>query len=137
MFKPSIDWSNQLALSAWWIICAWAISAAVALLTGLLLIRSTNWGRRFWYISGDYFTGKASVRVWVVLALLLVSVVVSVRMAVLLSYYNNDLYSALQVAFQGVSAHNPAQVYKASGSLSSPSACWRRSPLPGSSSTPI
>ena len=27
----------------------------------------------------------------------------------LLSYYNNDLYSALQVAFQGAGAHNAAQ----------------------------
>ena len=109
MFKPSINWGDQLVASGWWILCTWAISAMSALLLGFLLIRSTSWGRRFWRITGEYFTGAASLRVWGVLAVLLLSVVTSVRIAVLLSYYNNDLYSALQVAFQGASAHNAAQ----------------------------
>jgi putative ATP-binding cassette transporter len=109
LFRPSIDWDNQLVASGRWILCTWAISAACVLLLGALLIRSTTWGRRFWRISGAYFTGAESPRVWGVLAVLLLSVVVSVRLAVLMSYYNNDLYSALQVAFQGASAHNAAQ----------------------------
>jgi vitamin B12/bleomycin/antimicrobial peptide transport system ATP-binding/permease protein len=109
VFKPSIDWGNQLVASGWWVLCAWTISAACVLLLGVLLTRFTTWGRRFWRISGAYFTGTASLRVWGVLAVLLLSVVVSVRLAVLLSYYNNDLYSALQMAFQGASAHNPLQ----------------------------
>jgi putative ATP-binding cassette transporter len=109
LFKPSIDWGNQLVASGWWILCTWVISAMCALLLGVVLTRSTTWGRRFWRISGAYFTGAQSVQVWGVLAVLLLSVVVSVRLAVLLSYYNNDLYSALQVAFQGASGHNPAQ----------------------------
>jgi putative ATP-binding cassette transporter len=39
--------------------------------------------------------------VWLVLAVLLASAVVSVRVSVLISYYANDLFSALQVAFEG------------------------------------
>lgn len=108
-FKPSIDWGNQLVVSAWWILEAWAISAACVLTVAVLLIRYTTWARRFWRVTGGYFTGRASLPVWTVLAVLLLSVILEVRIAVLLSYYNNDLYSALQIAFQGVGAHNAAQ----------------------------
>ena len=38
---------------------------------------------------------------WGLLAILLMSVIVSVRIEVLLSYYTNDLFTALQTAFQG------------------------------------
>ena len=46
---------------------------------------------------------------WATLAVLLLSVILEVRIAVLLSYYNNDLFSALQVAFHGAGANNAAQ----------------------------
>jgi vitamin B12/bleomycin/antimicrobial peptide transport system ATP-binding/permease protein len=108
-FRPSIDWGNELVASVLWIVSAWAISAACVLVIAVLLIRYSTWGQRFWRITGDYFSGTASVPVWGIVAVLLLSVIVSVRIAVLLSYYNNDLYSALQVAFQGAGAHNAAQ----------------------------
>ena len=62
--------------------------------------RFTEWGRQFWRVTGDYFTGRQSVTVWALLALLLLSVIVSVRINVLLTYYVNDLFTAVQVAFQ-------------------------------------
>jgi putative ATP-binding cassette transporter len=108
-FKPSIDWGNQLVVSSWWILQAWAISAVCVLGIGYLMIRYTVWAKRFWRVTGEYFSGRASVPVWGTLAILLLSVILEVRIAVLLSYYNNDLFSALQVAFQGVGAHNAAQ----------------------------
>lgn len=108
-FKPSIDWGNQVVVSAWWILEAWVISAACVLVIAALLIRYTTWAKRFWSITGAYFTGKASLPVWATLAVLLLSVIFEVRISVLLSYYNNDLFSALQMAFQGVGAHNSAQ----------------------------
>ena len=108
-FKPSIDWGNQLVASTRWILEAWTISAICALAIAFLLIRHSTWAKRFWRVTGDYFTGRASLPVWTVLAVLLLSVIVEVRIAVLLSYYNNDLYSALQVAFQGAGARNAAQ----------------------------
>ena len=64
------------------------------------------WGRQFWRISGDYFKGPESVPVWGLFAVLLLSVIVSVRIQVLLSYYFNDVYSALQTALQGLGAGN-------------------------------
>jgi putative ATP-binding cassette transporter len=105
MFRPSIDWHHELNHSAVWILSAWTITAACVLLIAGLLVRFGSWGRQFWAITGDYFTGTASVRVWGVVALLLLSVMVEVRIDVLMSYYSNDLYSALQVAFQGAGAH--------------------------------
>jgi vitamin B12/bleomycin/antimicrobial peptide transport system ATP-binding/permease protein len=108
-FKPAIDWGNELVTSTWWVLEAWAISAACVLAIAVVLIRYTTWARRFWSVTGDYFTGTASLAVWSTLAVLLLSVVLEVRIAVLLSYYNNDLFSALQVAFQGAGAHNAAQ----------------------------
>jgi vitamin B12/bleomycin/antimicrobial peptide transport system ATP-binding/permease protein len=108
-FRPSIDWGNELVASLMWIVSAWAISAGCVLVIAYLLIRYTTWARRFWRITGGYFTGSASVPGWGLLAVLLLSVIASVRIEVLMSYYNNDLYSALQVAFQGTGAHNAAQ----------------------------
>ena len=104
VFRPSIDWGNELVASLLWILRAWAISAGCVGAIGVLVIRFTTWGQRFWRITGGYFTGAASARVWGVLAVLLLSVIVEVRLEVLLSYYNNDLYSALQVALQGTGA---------------------------------
>lgn len=109
MFKTSINWGNQLAESAWWVIEAWAISAACVLVLALLLIRRVGWAKRFWRVTGDYFTGADSWPVWGMLGVLLLSVILEVRIAVLLSYYNNDLFSALQVAFHGAGAHNAAE----------------------------
>ena len=109
IFRPSINWDNELGASLLWILTTWAISAACVLAIGVSVIRFTTWGQRFWRITGGYFTGTASARVWGTLAVLLMSVIVEVRVQVLLSYYHNDLYSALQVAIQGVGAHNAAQ----------------------------
>ena len=108
-FRPSIDWGNELAASALWIFNAWALSAVCVLLVAVLVIRYSTFGRRFWRITGGYFTGTASVVVWGTLSVLLLSVIVEVRLEVLLSYYNNDLYSALQVAFQRAGARNAPQ----------------------------
>src|ERR1700733_1486649 len=78
-FTPSIDWGNQLAASTWWVLEAWALSAVCVLVTVVLLIRYTTWARRFWRVTGEYFTGTASLPVWSILAVLLLSVILEVR----------------------------------------------------------
>jgi vitamin B12/bleomycin/antimicrobial peptide transport system ATP-binding/permease protein len=107
-FTPSIDWGNELAASLLWTVKAWAICAVCVWVIAALLIRHVTWGRQFWRISGDYFKGTASAPVWGLIAVLLLSVVVSVRLDVLFSYYHNDLYSALQTAFEGGGSGNQA-----------------------------
>lgn len=107
-FSPSIDWASEWWQSLKFVALAWTISAACVLLICFLLGTFTVWGRQFWRITGAYFTGRDSLPVWGLFAVLLLSVVASVRLNVLLSYYSNDLYSALQAAFQGAASGNTA-----------------------------
>lgn len=100
-FRSSVDWSHEVVNSALWVAKAFGMSALGVLIVLLLVARFTEWGRQFWRITGGYFVGRASVPVWLVSGALLLSVVIAVRVNVLLSYYANDLFSALQVAFQG------------------------------------
>lgn len=100
-FAPSVDWSHELFTSTVWVLTAFGIAALCLLVVLYLLGRFTLWGRQFWRITGAYFVGRSSAPVWLVLAVLLLSAVVSVRISVLLSYYSNDLFTALQVAFEG------------------------------------
>jgi vitamin B12/bleomycin/antimicrobial peptide transport system ATP-binding/permease protein len=103
-FKPSINWSTAFIDSLRWIAIAWAIGA-VCLLVVLVAFRYfTPWGRQFWRITRGYFVGPASVKVWLMLSVLLLSVLVSVRLVVLLSYQGNDLYTSVQKAVQGMAA---------------------------------
>jgi vitamin B12/bleomycin/antimicrobial peptide transport system ATP-binding/permease protein len=103
-FKPSINWSTAFIDSLRWLAIAWAIGA-VCLLAVLIGFRYfTPWGRQFWRITRGYFVGRASIKVWLMLGVLLLSVLLSVRLTVLLSYQGNDLLTGVQKAVQGVAA---------------------------------
>lgn len=105
-FKPSLDWAHEFVPSMLWILKTYAITAVLSLLVLVLLAKFTLWGRQYWRITGDYFKGRKSIGVWAWVAVLLLSTIISVRLDVLLSYYGNDLFTSLQVAFQGRGADN-------------------------------
>ena len=107
-YTPSMDWAHELVPSLLWILKAWGISAVAAIVVLVLLARFTVWGRQYWRITGEYFKGRQSIPVWIWVAGLLLSTIISVRIDVLLSYYSNDLFSALQIAFQGAGANDEA-----------------------------
>lgn len=100
-FEPTLDWSREWLHSAQWVATTFVLTLICLLLVLAALARFTVWGRQFWRVSGDYFTGRGSVPVWLLFGFLLLSTVISVRINVLLTYYVNDLFTALQVAFQG------------------------------------
>src|SRR5262245_23311482 len=100
-FTPSLNWGDELITSLLWVAKAWAIAAVCTLLVLALLARFTTWGRQFWRITGDCFTGRQSIPVWSWLGVLLASVMIDVRLGVLFSYQSNDQFSALQAAFGG------------------------------------
>src|SRR5882757_2778502 len=102
MFTPTLDWGNELWTSLVWIAKAWAIAALSTLVILLLIRRFTTWGKQFWRITGAYFTGSASVKIWLWLAALLLSVIVGVRLTVLFSYQSNDMLTSFQVIAAGV-----------------------------------
>lgn len=108
MFTPSRDWGNEVWVSLVWIAQVWAYAAVGTMLVLFLIARFTVWGCQFWYVTGEYFTGRQSVRVWVWLAVLLLSVIVSVRIDVLLSYYSNDLFTSFQVIATGIGSGDEA-----------------------------
>ena len=108
LFKPSLDWSNAVPESLLWTAKAWLITAVVTVIVLILLARYTTWGRQFWRVTGDYFRGPGSAAVWAWMGVLLFLTLMTVRLNVLLSYQMNDLYSSLQVAFEGVGADNTA-----------------------------
>ncbi len=100
-----MDWGAEFVPSMIWILKAWAIAAVLTLVVLLLLGRFTVWGRQYWRVTGDYFRGRSSMRIWAWLGVLLLSVMISVRINVLLSYFSNDLYTALQKAFEAYAAN--------------------------------
>lgn len=108
LYKPSLDWANAIPQSLLWTAKAWLITAFIAVIVLTLVARYTTWGRQFWRVTGDYFSGRRSVTVWAWLGVLLFCVLIAVRIQVLLSYQSNDLYSSLQVAFEGGGAANDA-----------------------------
>jgi vitamin B12/bleomycin/antimicrobial peptide transport system ATP-binding/permease protein len=111
LFKPSIDWSAAIPESVKWLAAAWLISAVCVLMVLVVFRYSTVWGRQFWRVSGSYFAGDRAVRVWLMLAVLLLLVLISVRLDVLLSFFYNDMYTSLQTAFEG-DAMGEGQVFR-------------------------
>ncbi|MGV9798094.1 ABC transporter ATP-binding protein/permease [Mycobacterium sp. NPDC003449] len=107
-FESSIDWGGELWHSLVWLAEAWVIAAVCTFAVLTVLAKYTRWGRQFWTVTGAYFTGRHSVRVWLVLGAMLLSVIVGVRLSVLFSYQSNDLYSAAQIAVQGFATGDQA-----------------------------
>ena len=108
LYEPSLDWANEIPQSLLWTAKAWLITAVLTVIVLIMLARYTTWGRQFWRVTGDYFSGRRSTAVWAWLAVLLFLTLITVRLNVLLSYQANDLYSSLQVAFEGRGAGNDA-----------------------------
>ncbi|MCV7038526.1 ABC transporter ATP-binding protein/permease [Mycolicibacterium moriokaense] len=108
MFAPTLDWSQELLVSLKWIGQAWLIAAVATLVICVLLARYTVWGRQFWRITGDYFKGPESVKVWLWLGLILLSVIFGVRLSVLFTFQGSDMMTSFQVVASGVAAGDDA-----------------------------
>lgn len=108
MFTPAMNWGGELMPSLLWIAKAWAIAAVSTLAILVAIVRFTVWGRQFWRITGDYFTGRSSIRVWLWLGVLLLLVIAGVRLDVLFSYQSNDMFSAFQAVAAGVGGGDAA-----------------------------
>ncbi|GAB2641986.1 ABC transporter ATP-binding protein/permease [Prescottella soli] len=108
MRNEPIDWNHEAVASLLWTARAFAIAFVCLILVGILLVRYTRWGRQFWSISGSYFTGRDSWRVWLPVAAMLFLTVMGVRLTILLSYQGNEMYTALQYAAQAFSGGDDA-----------------------------
>ncbi len=106
--ETSVDWSNEVVKSLFWILKAFAITAPCFAAVVAVLLISTRWGRQFWRIAGPYFSGSGSWKVYVFLAVLLFFSLFGVRMSVLFSYWSNDQYSSLQYGAQALAQGDSA-----------------------------
>ncbi len=113
MFVPTLDWGSEFLESLVWIARSWAIAAVCTLVVLTLIFRFTNWGRQFWRITGAYFTGSESVKIWLWLGALLLSVIAGVRLDVLFSFQGNDMMTSFQVIAAGIA--NQDEAMKVSG----------------------
>ena len=46
-----LNWNDQLAQSAWWLLRAFCITAVALAVSAALLARFTGWGRKFWRLA--------------------------------------------------------------------------------------
>ena len=92
----ALDWNQQLAQSAWWLLRAFGISAALLAALAWVLSRTTGWGRKFGRLAWPYLNPARDWRPLATVALLLLLAMFAVRMTVLFSYWYNGFYSALQ-----------------------------------------
>jgi putative ATP-binding cassette transporter len=108
MFTPTLDWGGEWRASLIWIAEAWAIAAVATVAILALIFRYASWGRQFWRITGAYFTGRESAKIWLWLASMLLLVIIGVRIDVLFSYYSNDMMTSFQVIATGIPGNNEA-----------------------------
>ncbi|MBU9765297.1 ABC transporter ATP-binding protein/permease [Mycobacterium sp. TNTM28] len=101
MFTPTLDWGNELLISLMWIAKGWLIAAICTLVILVVIARFTSWGRQFWRITGAYFTGAESVKVWLWLGAILLLVIAGVRLEVLLSFQGRDMLNSFQTVEAG------------------------------------
>jgi len=106
IFTPAMDWGDEFWASLVWIARAWVIAAVCTLAVLVALGRYTEWGRQFWRITGAYFTGPASIKVWLWLGVLLLLVVGGVRLDILFTYQGNDMMTSFQVIAAGIGGGN-------------------------------
>jgi len=91
-----MDWSRELLSSSLWLAKAYGITTVLFLLTGWLLIRTTQWGRQFWSLTGAFFSPRRSLKSLGVIAVVLFFTLAAVRVDVLFSTWYNGMYTALQ-----------------------------------------
>lgn len=91
-----MNWSNEALESLIWIGRTYLLALVGALLVGAALVRLTGWGGQFWRLAGAYFSPRRDWRPLAMAAGVLLLATAGVRLNVLLSYWSNGFYDAVQ-----------------------------------------
>ncbi|HWY94077.1 MAG TPA: ABC transporter ATP-binding protein/permease [Steroidobacteraceae bacterium] len=91
-----MDWNDQLRTSLIWLGKAFVVSSIGLTITIYLLAQFTEWGRLVRRISWEYFNPSRSKVPLAWLALIVLMTLFSVRLSILLSFWYNGFYSAMQ-----------------------------------------
>lgn len=99
LLATTLDWNHEWSASLLWSGGVFAVTTVLFVLVIWLLAHFTSWGRQFWQIAIPYFRLDRTWLSWRPLLTLLGMLwmtVLAVRLDVLLSYWTNGLYTALQ-----------------------------------------
>ncbi|OOF53818.1 ABC transporter ATP-binding protein [Rodentibacter genomosp. 2] len=91
-----MDYGQEAITSLLWILRTLAITAVVFSLGILLLVRFTRWGKQFWMFAGGYLSPKRSIKPLLFFLLIVALTLVSVRVSLVYSEWNNSMYTSLQ-----------------------------------------
>ena len=94
-----LDWKHEWSASLIWSGTVFVITVAVFAVVVSLLVQFTPWGRQFWRIALPFFRPDYRWKSWRPLITVLVMLwmtVLAVRLDVLLSYWTNGLFTAMQ-----------------------------------------
>ena len=91
-----MNWNDQLRTSLIWLFDAFVISSFAAAITIYGLTQLSGWGRQVRRISWAYFNPARSMLPLAWLASIVLMTLLSVRLSILLSYWYNGFYSAMQ-----------------------------------------
>ncbi len=90
-----MNWQTQLNNSFLWILTA-LLSVTVGLVITALLLKRTQFGKKFWLISKPCFENSNKYKTLGLILLLLLFILLEVRISVLNTFFYNGLYSSLQ-----------------------------------------
>ncbi|HEX5127554.1 MAG TPA: ABC transporter ATP-binding protein/permease [Rhodocyclaceae bacterium] len=91
-----MNWNHELLASLIWLSEAFVISLIGLAIVTVVLCRTTVWGRQFRRLAWPFFAPSRSLFPLAVLALIIFSTLFAVRLNVLLSFWYNGFYSAMQ-----------------------------------------
>lgn len=87
---------QEFQTSLLWILKSFTICMILFILLVFILQKTTAWGRQFWQITHNYFDPRRSVKPIILFAITVFLALISVRVNLVISNWNNTLYNSLQ-----------------------------------------
>lgn len=91
-----MNWSQELVTSLVWLIKAFLISGTGFVIVFGVILYSTQIGKDFRRLSGDYFSWKTGSKPLLLLAAVIIFALINVRISVVISQVSSNLYTSLQ-----------------------------------------
>lgn len=90
-----MKWKTELYSTPVWLITTTAL-VVISLFIGMLLLRRTQFGQRFWHITKPCWENSNRLKTFSLMLLLIFLILLEVRISVLNSFFYNGLYKSLQ-----------------------------------------
>ncbi|OOF50458.1 ABC transporter ATP-binding protein [Rodentibacter genomosp. 1] len=91
-----MDYGQEAITSLLWVLKTLMITSVTFSAGIFLLVRFTHWGKQFWMFAGGYLSPKRSIKPLLFFLLIVALTLVSVRISLVYSEWNNSMYTSLQ-----------------------------------------